>query len=85
MKVMTATEVARNFSAVLDATERGETIVVTRGSRRRAIISPALAANGAEIAATLAPYVGTIDDDFGTDIAEGLSILTGEPEDPWRD
>ncbi|HEY9389455.1 MAG TPA: type II toxin-antitoxin system Phd/YefM family antitoxin [Mycobacteriales bacterium] len=46
MKTVTATEVARNFSAVLDEAEHGETIVVTRGGRRVATISPAPACPG---------------------------------------
>ncbi|WP_228811546.1 type II toxin-antitoxin system Phd/YefM family antitoxin [Nocardia otitidiscaviarum] len=38
---MTATEVARNLSAVLDEAEHGGTITVTRGGRRIATIMPA--------------------------------------------
>jgi len=33
MKRMTATEVARNFSAVLDAVEQGDEIEITRGKK----------------------------------------------------
>ncbi len=40
MKEMTATEVARNFSEVLDAVEAGEEIVVLRGKREIARILP---------------------------------------------
>ena len=43
---MTATEASRRFAAVLDEAERGETIVVTRGGRRVAMIGPAPTASG---------------------------------------
>ena len=34
MRVMTASEASRNFSALLDAIERGETVAVSRGGKR---------------------------------------------------
>ncbi len=40
MKTMTATEVARNFSIVLDEVEAGEEVEITRGKRVIAVISP---------------------------------------------
>lgn len=40
MKEMTATEVARNFSAVIDAVEGGEEIVIVRGKVAVARIVP---------------------------------------------
>ena len=43
---MTATEASRRFAAVLNEAEHGETIVVTRGGRRVAMIGPAPAASG---------------------------------------
>ena len=46
MKVITATEASRRFAAVLDEAEHGETIVVTRGGRRVAVIGPAPVAAG---------------------------------------
>jgi prevent-host-death family protein len=46
---MTATEVARNFSSVLDTVAAGETIVITRGGRRVAELTPTPAANGAAL------------------------------------
>ena len=49
MKVITATEASRRFAAVLDEAEHGETIVVTRGGRRVAIIGPAPATPGAAV------------------------------------
>ncbi|HLU33894.1 MAG TPA: type II toxin-antitoxin system prevent-host-death family antitoxin [Natronosporangium sp.] len=56
MTVMTATEVARNFSSVLDAVARGETIVITRGGRRVAALTAAPAANGAAVREALARH-----------------------------
>jgi prevent-host-death family protein len=46
MRTVTATEAARNFAAVLDDAEHGETIIVTRGGRRIATIGPAPACPG---------------------------------------
>jgi prevent-host-death family protein len=40
MREMTATEVARNFSEVLDAVEAGEEIIVLRGKKEIARIVP---------------------------------------------
>lgn len=40
MRKMTATEVARNFSEVLDAVEAGEEIVVLRGKKEIARLVP---------------------------------------------
>jgi prevent-host-death family protein len=48
MKVMTATEASRSFAVVLDEAERGETIVVTRGGKRIAVIGPAPTARRGE-------------------------------------
>lgn len=49
MTTMTATDVARNFSSVLDAVASGETVVITRGGRRVAELTPTPAANGAAV------------------------------------
>jgi prevent-host-death family protein len=46
MREIAESEVPRNFSAVLDEAEHGETIVVTRNGRRVALIVPAPRANG---------------------------------------
>ena len=40
-KVMTATEVARNFSEVLDAVESGDEITITRGNKVVALLTEA--------------------------------------------
>ncbi len=46
MREMSASEASRNFSALLDCAEHGETIVVTRSGQRVALITPAPRTNG---------------------------------------
>jgi prevent-host-death family protein len=46
MKIFSATEAARNFAAVLDRAERGETTIVVRDGRPVAAIRPAPASPG---------------------------------------
>jgi prevent-host-death family protein len=46
VRTITATEASRNFKAILDAVQLGETIVVTRGRRRVAVLNPAPALPG---------------------------------------
>lgn len=41
MREMTASEASRNFSALLDAVEAGESFVVTRGGRQIATVTRA--------------------------------------------
>ncbi len=50
---MTATEASRSFAALLDEAEKGQTIVLTRGGRRIAVIGPASPSNGADLSALL--------------------------------
>jgi prevent-host-death family protein len=88
MKEMSASEAARNFSAVLDATEKGETIVVTRSGRRVALIAPAPRANGAALADVLERWRGhpALDDAFATQVGAARSGASAELDaDPWRD
>lgn len=66
MRMMTATEASRSFAALLDEAERGETIVLTRGGRRVAVIGPASASNGAQVIALLS--AGPPDEDFAADV-----------------
>ncbi|WP_433603536.1 type II toxin-antitoxin system Phd/YefM family antitoxin [Nocardia sp. CA-135953] len=47
MKLVSASEASRNFAELLSRAERGETVVITRGGRRLAVIGPAPVANGA--------------------------------------
>lgn len=54
-KTMTATEVARNFSEVLDAVVNGDEITITRGSKPVAVLASAreLIPNSLRLAAAL--------------------------------
>lgn len=86
MREMTTTEVSRNFSAVLDEAERGETIAVTRSGQRVALIVPAPRANGAAVLDVFRQWSGklVIDDEFEATIEESRT-LPARCEDPWRD
>lgn len=84
---MSASEVARTFSAVLDGAEDGETVVITRGGRRVALLVPAPRANGQAVAGVLERWRGRlgVDDAFEEAVRQaggGSSDLDG---DPWRD
>lgn len=89
MREVSATEVSRNFSAVLDSTERGETILVTRGGEPVATIAPAPRANGGALIELFARYAHS-PGPGGDELAETIESL-GEatrPEldrDPWHD
>ncbi len=72
---MSATEASRSFAALLDDAERGETVVVTRGTRV-AVIGPASAGNGAEVRLLLAS--GTPDDEFARDVRAARGAVTLE-------
>ncbi|GHF45819.1 hypothetical protein GCM10018790_24570 [Kitasatospora xanthocidica] len=64
---MTATEASRSFAAVLDSAGHGETIIVTRGGRRIAVIGPAPSGNGAALNDVLRRFLP--DEDFAADEA----------------
>lgn len=86
MKLMTASEASRNFAAVLDLAEHGETIVITRGGRRLAVIGPAPVANGGDLADALAAWRTRHPGDdatFEEDVLGARDLPTAE--DPWRD
>jgi prevent-host-death family protein len=85
---MSATEASRNFSAVLDEAERGESIVVTRGGDRVAVITPAPRANGAAVREVFQRCAidDTADDDFAAAVASVREFARAELDsDPWRD
>lgn len=49
-KTLTATEVARNFSAVLDSVEDGDEVAITRGKKVVATLTPTIQkSNGASV------------------------------------
>ena len=76
---MSGTEASRNFAAVLDAAERGETIVITRGGRRIAVLGPAPKATGAAVKALLRRHA--LDPDWAEDLAGVRELAT--TEDRW--
>lgn len=87
MREMTASEASRNFSAVLDAAERGETIVVTRAGRRVAVLAPAPRANGAALREVFERWRGNpaLDDAFAANVAAARDTASTEADaDPWR-
>lgn len=86
MKEMTASEVARSFSAVLDGAESGQSVVITRGGRRVALLVPAPRANGRAVADLLARWrerLG-VDDAFEAAVAQADAATTELDRDPWR-
>jgi prevent-host-death family protein len=88
MKEMAASEASRNFSAVLDEAEHGETIVVTRNGRRVALITPAPRANGKALHEVFRRWHGHagLDEEFEANVLAGRAAVSGElDEDPWRD
>ncbi len=74
MKTMTATEASRSFKEVLDRVARGETIVVTRGRRRIAILSPAPEHSGRAFKDFLAAH--PVDADWAHELEETRSLAT---------
>ncbi|WBB75031.1 type II toxin-antitoxin system prevent-host-death family antitoxin [Micromonospora sp. WMMD1128] len=84
MRTISATEASRRFSDLLDAIERGESVVVTRGNRPIAEIHPAHRRTGRDLRAALTD-VPSPDDHFERDIADALGYVTSERTDPWAD
>ncbi len=83
MKVMSASEVSRAFSAVLDEAERGETIVVTRAGRRVATISATSASTWGMFRAELAGRVPLPDPDLEADVRAARAAVYLD-KDPWQ-
>ncbi|QKW07989.1 type II toxin-antitoxin system prevent-host-death family antitoxin [Streptomyces sp. NA04227] len=83
MRLMTATEASRNFAALLDAAEHGESVVITRAGRRLAIIGPAPTGNGAALNDILAAHAP--DPDFADDVRAARTLVTDEPSASWPD
>jgi prevent-host-death family protein len=80
MKTVNATEVARNFSEVLDGVEhRHQTYVVTRGGKPIARITPVPSANGFEVKRLLRERAA--DSTWATDLAALRASLTPEERD----
>ncbi|MGQ4600389.1 type II toxin-antitoxin system prevent-host-death family antitoxin [Nocardia sp. R6R-6] len=86
MKLVSASEASRNFADLLSRAERGETVVITRGGRRLAVIGPAPVANGAQIRAALSGWRERYPDDdasFETDVLGVRDLLRAD--DPWHE
>ncbi len=84
---MSATEASRNFSAVLDSAERGETILVTRAGEPVATIVPASRANGVALLELFARYAATGADDeaFADAVAKVRDVARADLDsDPWH-
>ena len=84
-ELISATEVSRTFSAILDRVERGDRFVVERHGKRVCLLAPPPADGrpASECLARLrdrAPV--TLDDAFGEDL---LDVIAGESTDgrPW--
>jgi len=84
---MTASEASRNFSAALDLAEHGETIVVTRGGRRVAMIVPAPRASGKALREIIGRWRGdsAFDQAFADNVAAVQEAVSADLDrDPWR-
>lgn len=84
MRTITATEASRNFSDLLDAIERGETVTITRGHHAVAEMRPARRMTGADLREAL-ENVPPPDDRFVEDISGALALISSEEADPWAD
>ena len=69
-KKMTATEVSRNFSEVLKLVESGEEVVITRGKKTVAVISPKAQTSGEKLAELLSTSGSVFDDELVGNIEE---------------
>jgi antitoxin (DNA-binding transcriptional repressor) of toxin-antitoxin stability system len=72
---------------VLDRAEHGETVVITRGGRRIAMLVPAPRANGRAVTEVLARWRGRLgaDDEFAAHVAAAGEAPAELDGDPWRE
>ena len=87
MREMSASEASRNFSALLDCAEQGETIVVTRSGQRVALITPAPRTNGGALRDVLNRWqdADALDEQFAAHVAAAREASSGELDaDAWR-
>jgi antitoxin (DNA-binding transcriptional repressor) of toxin-antitoxin stability system len=77
---MTATEASSNFSDLLDAIERGESVTITRGHHAVAEIRPVRRRTGADLRVALG-NVPPPDDRFAADIASALGLISSKGND----
>ena len=86
MTTMTAAEASRNFSAVLDRAEHGETIVIVRHGRVVATVAPVPKRTGRDLRLALeSSEIPSFDEDYESDIADGLSLISSDLGDPWAE
>ena len=78
-KKMTATEVSRNFSEVLKLVESGEQVVITRGKKTVAVISPKSQTSGEKLAELLSASDSVFDDELVGNI-EAAKKAQADPE-----
>lgn len=81
MRTVTATEASRSFAALLDGVENGETVLVTRGGQKIAVIGPVATSNGKNLRELLSQ---STDELFGADVASTRAVAH-EREKPWSD
>ena len=82
MRTVTATEASRSFAALLDQVEQGETVVVTRGGRRIAVIRPTTNGNGSAVLAVLTEP--QVDDGFAADVVSARESVDSKVL-AWQD
>lgn len=86
MPIMTAGEASRNFSAVLDRAEHGETITIVRHGRTVATISPTPKRTGRNLRLALEHTdIPPFDEDYESDIAEAVALISDDTRDPWAE
>ena len=74
MRVVSATEARHHLAALLDAAERGETVVLTRGGCRNASMGPVGAGNGAAVRDLL--VAASLDRGFAADVRAARSAVS---------
>ena len=83
MKEVSATDAARQFSALLTAVEKDdETFIITRGGRVIARIEPAGGTSGAAVKALLRHY--PVDRSWAAELAE-MRTLAARQDRVWQD
>jgi antitoxin (DNA-binding transcriptional repressor) of toxin-antitoxin stability system len=82
MKTMTATEASRAFAALLDYVSHREHVIITRGGRRIAEVSPVSAGNGGSIVDFIRS--AELDVEYLADVTAARTAV--QPQDPvWLD
>jgi prevent-host-death family protein len=84
MGKLTATEVARNFSEVLNRVVGGERIEITRNGSTLAVLTPSRREFlSAEEFQELMDSAPPVDDEFAEAVLAARAEI-GPPEDPWQ-